>query len=260
MPDVSVNGTTLHYEEAGTGDPLLLLHGGLGTALLHFWRDIPFFAEHYRVVAPDLRGYGRSSPPREFPADFYERDAADVAALIERVIGGPAHVLGWSDGAIVGLLLAATRSDLVQSLISVAGEAQILEEERVNWPPLADTDTWSEGALRRFREAQGKANWPGILQKMVDGYNRFMDERGGEVSSRLLSNIRCPVLLVHGDADPVVPVTQLERVSAGIPHAETRIFEGAGHQPYREREQEFRALALDFLGRHAFTHGGTPSA
>jgi len=82
MPTITLPDGTFHYETAGSGDPLLMLHGGLGTALLHFRREIPVFAEHYRVIAPDMRGYGQSSPPREYPLDFYSQDAADMAALL----------------------------------------------------------------------------------------------------------------------------------------------------------------------------------
>ena len=249
MPEVTLPDTTLHYEEAGTGVPLLMLHGGLGTALLHFRRDIPFFAEHYRVIAPDMRGYGQSSPPREFPPDFYYRDAADMAALLEALNAHPAHVLGWSDGAMVALTLTVLRPDLVRSLVSVAGEARILEEERANWPPLVDTSTWSPGAVERFKAAQGPLNWPGIFERMLAGYNAVLDA-GGEVISARLREIRCPVLLIHGEADDVVPVVHARSLHAAIPHAELHIWPGVRHLPHREREAEFRALVLDFLARH----------
>src|SRR5215211_3985816 len=138
MPEIMLPDATLHYEEAGSGDPLLLLHGGLGTALLHYRREIPFFAERYRVIAPDMRGYGGSSPPREYPIDFYQQDAADMAALLDSLDARPAHVLSWSDGSIVALVLAVMRPDLVRSLALWGGEAMLLEEERANWPMLAD--------------------------------------------------------------------------------------------------------------------------
>jgi valacyclovir hydrolase len=249
MPDITLADTTLHYEKAGAGEPLLLLHGGLGTALLHFWSEIPFFAEQYRVIAPDMRGYGGSSPPREFPLDFYFRDAADMAALLEGLGTGPAYVIGWSDGAIVGLTLTVTRPDLVRSLVTLAGEACILEEERANWPPLADPSTWSPRAVARFAEAQGPLNYPVILTKMLDGYNAVLDA-GGEVVRERLGEIRCPVLILHGDADDVVPVKQAQTLKSGIPHAELHVLTGAGHMLHREREEEVRTLVTDFLARH----------
>ena len=249
MPTVTLTDTSLHYEEAGAGDPLLLLHGGLGTASLHFRREIPFFAERYRVIAPDLRGYGQSSPPREFPPDFYRRDAGDMAALLDALGTGPAHVVGWSDGAVVALVLAVERSDLVRGLVTLAGESCILEEERANWPKLADPSTWPPRALERFIEAQGPLNYPAIFRRMLDGYNAVLDA-GGEVARERLGEIRCPVLILHGDADDVVPVKQARTLKQGIPHAELHILPGAGHVLHREREVEVRALVMDFLARH----------
>ena len=248
MPEITLADTMLHYEEAGEGEPLLLLHGGLGTALLHFRREIPFFAERYRVIAPDLRGYGRSSPPREFPPDFYQRDAADMAALLEALGAHPAHVLGWSDGAIVALTLAATRRDLVRSLAVWGGESRLLEEERAAWPALADTSTWPPRALERFVEAQGPLNYPGIFQRMLDGYNAVLDA-GGEIIFSRLGEIRCPVLILHGEQDDVVPVKQAYTLKAGMPHAELHVFPDAGHLLHREREGELRALVMEFLAR-----------
>jgi valacyclovir hydrolase len=248
MPEVELRGTTIHFEEAGVGTPLLLLHGGLGTALLHYRREIPFFAERYRVIAPDMRGYGGSSPPREYPIDFYQRDAADMAALLDALDAPPAHVLGWSDGSIVALVLAVTRPDLVRSLALWGGEAKLLEEEQANWPALADVSNWPPRTVERFIEAQGRLNWPGILDKMIAGYTAVLDA-GGEIIAARLAEIRCPVLIMHGEKDDVVPVAHAQILRNGIAHAEVHIFPDAGHALHRERESEVRALIVDFLGR-----------
>jgi valacyclovir hydrolase len=249
MPQVDVNGTRLHYEEAGAGEPLLLLHGGLGTALLHWRRDIPFFAQHFHVYAPDLRGYGQSSPPRDFPPDFYERDAADMAAFIESVTGGSAHILGWSDGAMAALVLAVHRPELVRSMVLVGAEARMLPEEPSTWPAVVDTDAWGERALQRFIEAQGPKNWPGILQAMLDGYQSVFDRAGGQIIAHRVHEIRCPTFLVHGEKDTVVPVSHAYELHRDIPNAELHIYPDAGHQPYREHEDDFRARVLDFWKR-----------
>jgi valacyclovir hydrolase len=256
MPDVGVNGARLHYEEEGAGEPLLLLHGGLGTAQLHWWREIPYFARRFRVIAPDMRGYGRSTPPREFPPDFYHQDGADMAALLRAVGHGPAHVIGWSDGAIVALVLAVRHPDLVRTLVSVSGEARLHPHERAGWPALVDTSRWSEGALRRFVETQGPLNWPGIFQKMLDGYESVFTVHGGEVISARVHEIACPTLILHGEADPVVPVEQAYALHAAIAGSTLHIYAGAGHQPYREHEEDFRARVLDFLT----AHGARPHA
>lgn len=250
MPQIRGNGIDLHYEEAGSGKPLLLLHGGLGTALLHFWREIEFFSQQYHVIAPDLRGYGRSTPPRRFPPNFYAIDAADVVDLIEALALGPVHLAGWSDGGIVALLVTLQRPELVRTLSLWGAQARITAEERISWDALADTSTWSEGARRRFIEAQGPLNWPGILKAMLDGYHGFYNTTNGDIASGRLGEIHVPTLVMHGARDEVVPVLHAHELGRGIPDVRVRIFENAGHAVHREREAELRQVLLDFLAQY----------
>lgn len=247
MPNIRLGERTFHYEEAGSGEHLVLLHGGLGTASLHFWREIEFFGRRYHVVAPDLRGYGGSSPPREFPPDFYFQDAADVAGLIEALRLGTVHLAGWSDGGVVGLILTVRRPELVRSLALWGAQARITPEERAGWEALADTASWPEGARRRFIEAQGPLNWPQILERMLSGYHAFYDAYGGDVISGRLGEIRVPVLILHGEADAVVPVLHAHEMGQTIPNAHLRTYAGAGHALHRERESELREDMLRFL-------------
>jgi valacyclovir hydrolase len=250
MPEVALNGIVLHYEEAGAGDPLLLLHGGGGTAMLHFRREIAEFGERFHVVAPDMRGYGASSPPRLFEGDFYRQDAADVAALLRALDAAPAHVCGWSDGAIAGLILAADEPDLVRTLCIWGGEGRILPEERAYWKKLTDTSDWPEHTLERFAAAQGPLNWPDILERMRYGYNRVLDE-GGEIVTKRLDRVRCPTLIMHGDEDDVVPVAHAYELNRLISGSELRIFHGAGHTLHRERHHELIEMITSFLRRQS---------
>jgi valacyclovir hydrolase len=250
MPEIAVNGTVLHYEEAGSGEPLLLLHGGGGTAMLHFRREIAELGEQYYVIAPDLRGYGASSPPRLFEGDFYDHDAADMAALIEALDVGPMHLCGWSDGAIAGLILAADRPELVRTLCVWGGEGRILPVERAAWMSLVDTSGWPEHTRERFTAAQGPLNWPGILDRMWVGYNRVLDE-GGEVVSKRLHNVRCPTLIMHGDADEVVPIAHAYELNRLIRGSELSILHGAGHTLHRERHDDLIETITSFLRRQS---------
>jgi valacyclovir hydrolase len=156
--------------------------------------------------------------------------------------------MGWSDGGIVGLVLAATRPDLVRRLVVVGGEESLLPKERAAWAALVDTSSWSERALERFKQAQGPLNWPGIFERMLTGYNAVLDA-GGEIIGDRLHEIRCPVLVIHGDADPVVPVEHPHVLRERIANAEVHIWPGVGHLPHREREPEFQRLTLEFLTR-----------
>lgn len=248
MPAAKINATILHFEAAGTGEPLLLLHGGGGTAMLHFRKEFAELAARYRVIAPDLRGYGRSSPPRAFEGDFYRQDGEDMAALLKLLEALPAHVCGWSDGGIVGLILAADYPDLVRTLCVWGAEGRILPEERENWRRITDTSGWPEHTLDRFAAAQGPLNWPQILERMLVGYNRFLDG-GGEIVSHRLHQVRCPTLIMHGDEDDVVPVAHAYELNRLISGSELRIFHGAGHTLHRERHHELMESLTSFLRR-----------
>jgi pimeloyl-ACP methyl ester carboxylesterase len=114
--DVRVNGVRLHVAEAGAGPPLLLLHGWPQ----HWWcwRDmIPALAERHRVLAPDLRGWGRSDAP---PGDYAKTTfAADVLALMDAEGIGAADVIGHDWGGWVGFLLALDHPERVRRLVAL---------------------------------------------------------------------------------------------------------------------------------------------
>ena len=103
-------GLKTWWDEQGVGEPLVLLHGGLTTNAT--WAaQMSDFAAHFRVIAPERRGHGHT-PDVEGPLS-YDAMAADTIAFVTALVGGPAHLVGWSDGGIVGLLVAMARPDLV---------------------------------------------------------------------------------------------------------------------------------------------------
>src|SRR4051812_34452446 len=119
----------LHIERSGSGEPLILLHHGLGCT--RDWDAIaPRLAERYDVIAYDRRGYGRSavSAPRDtIGVDGFEADAADLIALLDRLEIDAAHLVGHSDGATIALIAAARWPARVRSLVAEA--AHIYAEE-----------------------------------------------------------------------------------------------------------------------------------
>jgi pimeloyl-ACP methyl ester carboxylesterase len=106
------------YEEDGSGEPLVLLHPGAADSRA-FEVNLPGLVERFRVFRPDRRGHGRT-PDVEGPLT-YEQMAQDTIAFLEQVVGGPAYLVGHSDGVPVGLLVALRRPDLVCRLVVAAG-------------------------------------------------------------------------------------------------------------------------------------------
>ena len=138
---VDIGGVNTWYDEEGTGEPLVLLHGGLCTN--ETWAaQMPVFAERFHVVAPERRGHGHTA---DVPGPLTFADmATDTIGFLDRIVGGPAHLVGWSDGGIVGLLVAIERPDLVRKLVVIganydtAGIAPEAEDMAANMAPDSD--------------------------------------------------------------------------------------------------------------------------
>jgi pimeloyl-ACP methyl ester carboxylesterase len=121
MPDyVVLDGVRTWYDELGDGDPLVLLHpGGAGVDARAFGPNVKPLAACFRVYTPERRAHGHT-PDVTGPITF-DAMAKDTIAFLEAVVGRRAHVVGCSDGAIVGLLVALRRPDLIDRLVLVAG-------------------------------------------------------------------------------------------------------------------------------------------
>lgn len=248
MPEVRIAGHTWYYERHGQGTPLLMLHGALGTGTSEFRYQLEPFAARHEIIVPDLPGYGRSSPRLEFTADFYEEDARDVATLIERVIGQPTHLYGFSDGGMVALLVAARWPHLVRSLVLESAQA-VIDEQTMRavraWLPL---DELPESWRRSLARNHGEPYWRLLVQRYIEGQERVF-ARGGDVCSAALEAIRCPTLLIHGDQDPFVGLQHGHMLHQRIAGSELVVFERTGHSVHREHVETFNKLVLDFLAR-----------
>src|SRR3954465_5550343 len=118
----------IRYEEQGTGDPVLLLPG-LGGRIEELASVVHALSPQFRIVAAGLPGSGGAEPiPREYTPDYYEDDARTLAQLVHEVIGPPAHLVGFSDGGEVALLMAIEDPAIARS-VAVWGAAGSLPSE-----------------------------------------------------------------------------------------------------------------------------------
>ncbi|HMA35497.1 MAG TPA: alpha/beta hydrolase [Chloroflexia bacterium] len=254
MAKVRVGETTIYYEVQGRGDPVVLLHGFTETGrTLRALSDA--LKRDFRVITPDMPGYGRSGPqPRDYPVDFYERDARVMAAFLD-ALGLPAvHLGGFSDGAEVALWLAILRPAQVRSLVAwgVAGalNADALPEvgeiaTLIDAPPPHWVD-WRDRLCRSYGEAAARrmtAGWAAAVRDLIS--------RGGDISLARAGEIRCPVLLVNGAEDRVNPPVVVRALAARIPQAELILVPDVGHRVHDAREAWFNGLVRDWLLRHA---------
>ncbi len=250
MPFAFVRGQHLWYEESGQGDAMLLLHGYTGTARADLGAEIDFFSQFYHVIAPDLRGYGRSEPkPRRFPADFYVQDALDAAALLDALGIARAHVLGYSDGGESALLAAIERPDLARSVTAwgvIGGfgpEINAIAESQV---ALDELDERRPGLRARIVALHGAES----LAPMVEGWSAAISAivaAGGDVSLGRAHEIRCPVLLVNGEHDQGNPEYLARQLAQRIPACIFEVWPGLGHPVHLEAPERFHPRVLSFL-------------
>ena len=140
-------GVDIFYRTNGSsGLPLLCMPGAMGTAETDFAPQLRDLADTCQVVSYDPRGYGQSQPPeRTFPLDFYQRDADDAAALMKALGHKKYAVMGWSDGAISAVMLAASHKPAVDRLVIFGGNAYLTKEDIAAFEDTRDVEgTWSQ--------------------------------------------------------------------------------------------------------------------
>jgi pimeloyl-ACP methyl ester carboxylesterase len=237
MPWFEDNTNRIYYEEQGRGVPVLVLPG-FGGSITEFAPLRDALAPHYRVIAADLPGSGRSEPqPRAYPPTYYADDARSFTALLDHLQAESAHLIGFSDGGEVALLMAEFTPTRVRSL-AVWGAAAFVPESM--GPALdglaAIVDTPDDPFGTYLRTTYGEANARAMVQNLAQALRGIM-ESGGDISRSRLGEIRCPVLFIAGEQDFIAPPAYAAELASHIPTAEVRAVEGAGHWVHQDRTE-----------------------
>jgi pimeloyl-ACP methyl ester carboxylesterase len=259
MQFAEVNGTRLAYQTAGEGVPVVFVHGLCLD--MRMWDDqFDVFAEHYRVIRCDVRGFGKSALPTE---ERY-RPADDLHALLEHLGVVKAHVIGLSMGGRIVLHYGLLYPESTLSLVLVDSALDgyewtedwdnsldaIAERGGVSGARAAN-EMWLEHELfapaRERAECRTKletivrddSGWTWVNNNPVKGIH----PRGGD----RLADVRVPTLVVVGDRDLLDFQRIADKLAAEIPAAKKIVLEGAGHMSNMERPAEFNAAVLEFL-------------
>nr|XP_036866862.1 valacyclovir hydrolase [Manis javanica] len=205
---VSVNGVHLHYQQTGEGEhAVLLLPGMLGSGETDFGPQIKNLNKKlFTVVAWDPRGYGHSRPPdRDFPVDFFERDAKDAIDLMKTLKFKKVSLLGWSDGGITALIAAAKYPSYISKMVICGANAYVTDEDEKIYQGIRDVSKWSERTRKPLETLYGYDYLAKICEKWVDGIKQFKHLPDGSICRHVLPLVQCPTLIVHGEKDPLVP-------------------------------------------------------
>ena len=234
-----VDGVEIYYAEYGAGEPVILLHGGLANS--DYWGNlIPALAPHYRVIVMDSRGHGRST--RDAQPYGYDLMASDVVGLMDYLKIQKADVVGWSDGAIIGLDLAMNHPDRIDRLFAFAANVTLagLKDGFDKNPTFA---AFIERAGEEY-----KKNSP-----TPDDYDAFLTQIGGMWASQPnwsaadLDRIRTPVMIADGEHDEAIRRDHTELMAKEVPGAKLLILPGVSHFAMLQNPAEFNAAVLGFL-------------
>jgi 3-oxoadipate enol-lactonase len=256
MPDVNLGDVTIHYEEAGSGPPYVYCHGLGGNGMQFERDDMPWYAQHFRVVSWDNRGLGRSSAAAKYSAPLY---ASDLARLLDHLGIGRALVHGVSWGGVLVQQFALDYPEHCAGIIldSTSSEVNVAASE--NWYQRGEVvRLGAKAEVRDFQPAfaghtasarQMQAERPPVPAEHVDStvaQSRAIAGLREHPYTPRLKDIRCPALVVGGGQDGVAGAAGSVILARNLPDARLHVFQDAGHGIYREKREEFRQLVLDF--------------
>eukprot|EP00794_Sanderia_malayensis_P006528 gene6528-7270_t len=246
----NVNGIDLHYEVAGeSSDVILCLPGALGSSRSDFGPQLRDLSDKFTVIAFDPRGYGKSIPPwRDFPENFFQRDADDAAELMLKIGCPKFSVLGWSDGGMAGIILAAMRPELVKKLVVWGSNSYISDEDIELVSKVRDLSKWSERMRAPLEATYGKDKLQGLWSNWMDAFFSFKQRsEDGDICKTYLSQINTPTLVVHGAKDSMVAAFHPVYIHENIKGSKLHYFEEGKHNLHLRFHEEFNKLVTDFI-------------
>lgn len=240
---VEVAGARIHFTVYGKGDPVVLLHGGLGNSA-HFGFQMPALVDRFQVIAIDSRGQGRST--RGSLPISYDLMAGDVIAVLDRLALQRASVVGWSDGGEVALKLGITFPDRVDRLF-VFGANYDASGSKPRNAPSATFAAYSARCRSEYRRLAR----PGMPYNALVSALAPLWRLPTGITREQLRTIRAPVMMAVGDHDEIIALEQIEEMSQLIPNAQLKVFASASHFALWQDPDTFNQALAEFLAAPA---------
>lgn len=255
---ITINGNNIRYLESGNSEKTIVLVHGLGASAERYEFVIPEFSEHYRVIVPDLIGFGYSDKPlvdytTEFFSDF-------LSSFLQKLNLNKINIIGSSLGGHITAKYASTHSDSIDHLVLVSPSG-IMKSST----PALDAYVMAalypdlEVAKNAFQMMAGGTRQ--VNQKVIEDFVKrmklpnakmaFMSTLLGLKNSELITNslkkISVPTLIIWGEHDPVIPIKYADDFVASIQDCRFYMMDNSGHTPYVDDPKRFAQLVLDFL-------------
>ncbi len=260
--DVNLGDVTIHYEQAGSGPAYVFCHGLGGNSASFVEEDLGFYGGHFRAVAWDNRGLGRSSAAAKYNVPLY---ASDLARLMDHLGIERALVHGVSWGGVLVQQFALDYTERCAGIILDSTSSEVNAAASENWyqrgevaregtkarpPAFAPAFAGHSASASEVRDSR-----PSVPPEHVDStvaQSRAVAGLREHPYTPRLRHITCPALIVGGGQDGVAGAAGSVILARNLPDARLHVFQDAGHGVYRLKRDEFHALALDFAREIGF--------
>jgi pimeloyl-ACP methyl ester carboxylesterase len=234
----AVNGIRIWYAEFGHGAPVILLHGGLANSA--YWgNQVPSLARRYRVIVMDSRGHGRST--RNDQPYGYDLMASDVLALMDALKIRKAAIVGWSDGAILGLDIAIHHPERLTKLFAFAANSDPSGVADIDKSPV-----FNAYIARAEKEYAAISPTPDQYQAFLAQITKMWETQPNWTAADLQS-IKVPTWIVDADHDEAIKRENTEFMAHEIPDAGLLIEPGVSHFSFLQDPEQFTADVLHFM-------------
>ena len=253
---VAVRNGLLHYHVRGNGPhAILCIPGALGTALTDFLPQLEHFGHQesrFTIVGMDPFGYGASRPPeRDFlvkPDDhFLKIDAMDGHTLMQALSFKKFSVLGWSDGGVSAIMLAALFPESVKKLVVWGSNAYVTKDDIVLFEKTRDVSNWSQ-RMRQTMENIYADLFPSLWCRWIDSMKEiYRTRKDGDLCLQEVKRVQCPTLIVHGAKDAMCPQFHAEYLKENIEGSEMIVLKEGKHNLHLRYPNEFNKVTEQYL-------------
>jgi len=246
---INIGETSLYYKIIGTGEPLLVLHGGPGFDHQILMPYIGKLGLYHKVIQYDQRGSGLSKGPVDATSINIHNFVEDIEIIRKRLNIDKLNLVGVSWGGILAMFYSIKYPENLNSLIlfSTAASSELLYKM---YPAMNKNRTPEDDELiKSISKSEGfQRKDPEILEKFYRTFCKaqFVDQ---SLASKInMTVINCPTLIMHGKKDPL-PLEAAEKIHSMIPNSELIIFNNSGHWIFIEEEDKFYKTVNEFLAK-----------
>lgn len=251
MPFVEVDGVSIAYEEAGSGEPVIFIHG-LWVDRRCWLHQKKHFSRSFRVLLYDLRGHGESSKPSKQYSVWTHGE--DLYRLMQRLGITKASLVGHSMGGMVACVVAVKHPEVVRRLVLADTMCNVIPEavaERVAWVKKMSMEEIGLLIARRGIKIAGEEAISLVVdmvkEQTPEVYVRNALATSGFNICGELKKMEKPTLIIVGEKDEATPIWMAETLHGLIPNSELYVVKGAGHITCLDKPEEFNKVVMDFL-------------